>query len=113
MLDDRLLNFLYMLEEKLNTVLELQSLNTTFKTQKDVAEYLGVTSRTIHNYIKSGKLQEGLHYSKCDGKTVFHTDEIINFKKSQSESKKLSSLSKLKVDEHTAHPVVRSLLKGL
>lgn len=71
------------IEANVNLLLELhleQSNNLT--TYNDVAKFLGLTRKTIYNYIKEGKLMENKHfYKNTQGKPTFIPSEIIEFKK--------------------------------
>lgn len=47
------------------------------ESKKDVAEFLGVTPRTINNYIKEGKLKEGYHFNRKNDKLLVFTEVAI------------------------------------
>ncbi|WP_415398422.1 hypothetical protein [Sulfurimonas sp. CS5] len=51
-------------------------------TYNDVAKFLGLTRKTIYNYIKDDKLIENKHfYKNSKGTPTFIPSKIIEFKK--------------------------------
>jgi len=59
----------------------LKKLTPIIATKKDVADALGVTTRTINNYIERGYLKEGYHFHRKNGKIlVFIEDAILEFR---------------------------------
>jgi len=78
-------NNLELIPELLETVKDLKILVNILKpelsTKRGVAMFLGVTERTINNYISDGKLIDGYHFNrKSDKILVFIEDTIIEFK---------------------------------
>lgn len=78
-------NNLELIPELLETVKDLKILIDILKpeltTKRGVAMFLGITERTVNNYIADGKLREGYHfYRKNDKILVFIEDAIIEFK---------------------------------
>lgn len=78
-------NNLELIPELLKTVQDLKMLVNILKpelsTKRGVAMFLGVTERTINNYISDGKLIDGYHFNKKNDKIlVFIEDTIIEFK---------------------------------
>ncbi len=78
-------NNLELIPELLKTVQDLKVLVNILKpelsTKRGVAMFLGVTERTINNYISEGKLINGYHFNRKDDKIlVFIEDTIIEFK---------------------------------
>lgn len=50
-------------------------------TKKEVAKFLGVTERTINNYIEQGYLKEDKHFYRKNGKIlVFIEDAVFLFR---------------------------------
>ena len=50
-------------------------------SKKEVAKFLGVTPRTINNYMMQGYLQDGYHYVHKNAKMiVFDEDAIVQFR---------------------------------
>ena len=78
-------NNLELIPELLKTVKDLKILVNILKpelsTKRGVAMFLGVTERTINNYISEGKLIHGYHFNRKNDKIlVFIEDTIIEFK---------------------------------
>jgi hypothetical protein len=76
---------LELIPELLETVKDLKILVNILKpeltTKRGVAMFLGTTERTVNNYITSGKLLEGYHFNRKNGKIlVFIEDAVIEFK---------------------------------
>lgn len=46
-------------------------------TKKEVARILGVTTRTVNNYIASGELRHGKHFFRKNGKILVFVEEAI------------------------------------
>ena len=50
-------------------------------SKKEVAKFLGVTPRTINNYIEQGFLVDGVHFHRKNDKIlVFIEDAILEFR---------------------------------
>jgi len=78
-------NNLELIPELLKTVKDLKTLVNILKpeltTKRGVAMFLGVTERTINNYIADGKMIEGYHFNRKNDKIlVFIEDTVIEFK---------------------------------
>ena len=78
-------NNLDLIPELLKTVKDLKILVNILKpelsSKRGVAMSLGVTERTINNYISDGRLINGYHFNRKDDKIlVFIEDTIIEFK---------------------------------
>jgi len=59
----------------------LQKFTPPLVTKKEVAKFLGVTPRTLNNYISNGYLKEGYHFKRKNDKIlVFIEDAIIEFR---------------------------------
>lgn len=76
---------LELIPELLKSVKDLKILVNILKpdlnTKRGVAMFLGVTERTINNYISDGKLVEGYHFNRKNDKIlVFIEDTVIEFK---------------------------------
>jgi len=76
---------LELIPEVLQTLKHLEILVNILKpeltTKRGVALFLGTTERTVNNYIREGKLIEGYHFSRKNGRIlVFIEDAIIEFK---------------------------------
>ena len=76
---------LELIPEVLQTLKNLEILVNILKpeltTKRGVALFLGMTERTVNNYISNGKLIEGYHFNRKNGKIlVFIEDAVIEFK---------------------------------
>jgi len=76
---------LELIPELLKTVQDLKTLVNILKpeltTKRGVAMFLGITERTINNYISEGRLINGYHFNRKNDKIlVFIEDAIIEFK---------------------------------
>lgn len=59
----------------------LSKLAPVLDNKKDVAKFLGVTPRTINNYIEQGYLKEDYHFFRKNGKIlVFIESAVIEFR---------------------------------
>jgi len=71
--------------ELLPEILEIQKKNADrlakllppLTTKKEVAKFLGVTERTINNYIERGYLREGIHFKRKSAKVVVFIENAI------------------------------------
>ena len=104
------------IEANVNLLLELHLEQTNnLTTYNDVAKFLGVTRKTIYNYVKNQKLTKGLHYYTNDkGTPTFIPSEIIEFKKGVK-AVDIKPLEKLlaKPHERVNNPIVSSMLVGV
>jgi hypothetical protein len=76
---------LELIPEVLQAVQDLKILVDILKpeltTKRGVAMFLGVTERTINNYISDGRLIDGYHFNRKNDKIlVFIEDTVIEFK---------------------------------
>lgn len=76
---------LELIPELLESVKDLKTLVNILKpdlsTKRGVAMFLGVTERTINNYISDGRFVEGYHFNRKNDKIlVFIEDTVIEFK---------------------------------
>lgn len=105
------------LEENMNLLLQLhleQSNNLT--TYNDVAKFLGVTRKSVYNYVKAGKLAEGVHYYLNDkGHPTFIPNAIIEFKKGTKavDTTPLQKEIEAKESKRVNDPIVSQMLIGV
>lgn len=101
------------LEKNISVLLELHlQQSNNLRTSKDVAKFLGKSTRTIRNYIKENKLIENQHYYReSNGRLVFIPEAVVEFKNRPavtiSSDKELNNATKI------MHPVVEKLLQGV
>lgn len=71
------------IEANVNLLLELHiEQSNSLTTYKDVSKFLGLTKKSVYNYVKNGKFIEGVHYYKNDQDTpTFIPSGVIEFKK--------------------------------
>jgi len=104
------------IEANVNLLLQLHiEQSNSLTTYNDVAKFLGVTRKTIYNYIKDGKFIEEKHYYTNDkGTPTFIPSEIIEFKKGVK-AVDIKPLEKLlaKPHERVNNPIVSSMLVGV
>ena len=86
-------------QERLEVMLDA-ILQITWST-KDVARYLNKSTKTIENYIKSGKLEEGKHFVRENKRLLFYPKAIIDFKKDLLKPKEIKKVEK------QLHPVAK------
>ncbi|SFP99217.1 DNA-binding protein [Hydrogenimonas thermophila] len=86
------------LENKLDAILQITW------SRKDVARYLKKSTKTVDNYIKNGKLQEGKHFVKENGRLLFYPEAVIDFKKDLIKPKKINKVEK------QLHPISKKIL---
>ena len=104
------------IEENVNLLLQLHiEQSNSLTTYNDVAKFLGKTRKTVYNYIKDGKLIEGVHYDKNEkGKPTFIPSEIIKFKKAvKAVNTKPIEKSLEKQYERVNNPIVSNMLLGV
>jgi len=104
------------IEANVNLLLELhleQSNNLT--TYNDVAKFLGVTRKTIYNYVKDKKFIQGKHYYLNNKRTpTFIPSEIIEFKKgAKAVDTKAITKSLAKPIERVNNEIVSNMLIGV
>ena len=80
----------------------------SLKSRKEVSEFLGISTKTIENYLKDGRFQENIHYFHDQkGHIVFVPNEILNFKKNQQNQK-----FEIKKIEKQVHPSASKFIKS-
>jgi predicted transcriptional regulator len=66
----------------------LQLMIDSLSTKAQVAKFLGVSSKTVRNYIDDGRFREGFEYFIDDkGAEIFIPNGIIKFKQEQKQKK--------------------------
>ncbi len=116
---EELLEKIQKLEKNMELLLELQMHQTSsLTTYKEVAKFIGVTRKTIYNYVKEGKLVLDTHYYKDENKKiVFIPQGIIDFKSNPfSDSKttlKFEKIESKKEPVRINNPLVSSILRGV
>jgi hypothetical protein len=81
------------------------------KTKKGVANFFGVTDRTIDNWKDNGKFEENIEYFiDLEGKTIFLPLGILNHN-NKINNKNSKSIEKIKNEIY--HPSVANIIKGL
>lgn len=110
---EHMLDKLIKMEENIALLLDLYTEQTnSLTTYKDVAKLLGLTRRTIYNYIQDSTFVLGTHYYiNAKGKVVFIPQGIIEFKKSvlQRQNIKPSNI----VATRVMHPIASKVLQGV
>ena len=104
------------IEANVNLLLELHLEQTNnLTTYNDVAKFLGVTRKTIYNYVKDEKLTKDLHYHTNDkGTPTFIPSGIIEFKKGVKAIDTKSIIRPInKPIERVNNPIVSSMLIGV
>ena len=112
MLED-LLNEIKELKERVSFLanLCLQQTNS-LTTYKDVARFLGLTTRTIYNYIKDAKLVRDKHYYiNANGKTVFIPKAIMEFKQSALQIQ--GNEQSKSIGSRVMHQIASKVLQGV
>lgn len=80
----------------------------SLKSRKQVAEFLGISTKTIENYLKDGRFQVNIHYFYDQkGHIVFVPSQIINFKQNQQNQK-----FEIKKIEKQVHPSASKFIKS-
>ncbi len=103
------------LEKKLDMMIKLlQNVGCSFPTKKSVASYFGVTDRTIEYWIKNGKFEEGVEYTKdSNDKIRYITDGILNHQtKVSTKINQQTNTNESKKIEYL-NPSTQSLIKSL
>lgn len=104
------------IEANVNLLLELHLEQTNnLTTYNDVAKFLGVTRKTIYNYVKDEKLTKDLHYYTNDkGHPTFIPSAMIEFKKGvKAVDTKSITKSLSKPIERVNNPIVSNMLLGV
>ncbi len=104
------------IEANVNLLLQLHiEQSNSLTTYNDVAKFLGLTRKTIYNYIKEGTLVENKHFHKSSkGKPIFIPSEMIEFKKGvKAVDTKPLEKSLTKPYERVNNPIVSSMLVGV
>lgn len=113
-MNEEILEKLNQLQKSVDTLMQLQLENSNaLTTKKEVASFLGVTIRTISNYIKDGKLKEGIHFIRNGVKRItFIPDEIVKFK-NQPIEKEVEEFTKIKEIKPIQNKAVSRLIAGV
>jgi len=104
------------IEANMNLLLELHiEQANSLTTYNDVAKFLGVTRKTIYNYIKDEKLLKDKHYyTNSKGTPTFIPSGIIEFKKgAKAADTKPIEKTLEKPNERVNNPIVSSMLVGV
>jgi len=86
------------LEDMLSAILQINW------SIRDVANYLNKSTKTIENYVKEGKFQEGVHYVRKNKRLYFFPNSIIEFKKDLLKPKKIKKVEK------QLHPITKKFV---
>lgn len=110
---EELLNKITKMEAIMALLLDLYMQQTnSLTTYKDVAKLLGVTTKTVNNYIRASKLIRDKHYYiNAQGKTVFIPQAIMEFKQSVYQIQ--NTESKDTIGSRVMHPIASKVLQGV
>lgn len=104
------------IEANVNLLLELHiEQSNSLTTYNDIAKFLGLTKKSIYNYIKNGKFIEGVHYYKNDkGTPTFIPSGVIEFKKGVKavDTKPIEKALEKSI-ARVNNPIVSSMLIGV
>ena len=80
---EELIEKINIIEANVNLLLELHiEQSNSLTTYNDVSKFLGLTRKTIYNYIKEGKFVQDKHfYKNSKGTPTFIPSGVIEFKK--------------------------------
>jgi hypothetical protein len=116
MMFEELENTLTKILEKLNNQeIMLQMVLSSLTTSKQVAAFLGVSTRTIELWVKNGTLVQDVHYYRNDkNRLVFIPNAILEYKKNPKKAKP-NSIEKIVEKEkvHIIHPTAKKFVNGL
>ena len=104
------------IEANVNLLLELHlEQSNSLTTYNDIAKFLGVTRKTIYNYVKEGKFIANTHYYINDQATpTFIASGIIEMKKGVKAVDRKSVEKVLeKPVERINNPIVSNMLIGV
>lgn len=110
---EHLLDKLTKVEESISLLVDLHLQQTNnLTTYSSVSKFLGVSTRTIYNYIKESKLVRDKHYSiNSNGKTVFIPKAIVEFKHRVLEPQSIKT-THVAVNR-SIHPAAFKILQGV
>jgi len=116
MMFEELENTLTKILEKLNNQeIMLQMVLSSLTTSKQVAAFLGVSTRTIELWVKNGTLVKDVHYYRNDkNRLVFIPNAILEYKKTPKKAKS-NTIEKIAETEkvHIIHPTAKKFVNGL
>jgi len=95
---------LKILENQENLQVKIDAILQIEWSTKDVARYLNKSTKSIENYIKQGKLKEGVHFIRRNRRLYFYPEAIIDFKKDLLNPKEIKKIEK------QLHPISRKIL---
>jgi len=113
---DELENTLTKILDKLNNQeIMLQMVLSSLTTSKQVASFLGVSTRTIELWVKNGTLIKDTHYYRNEkNRLVFIPNAILEYKKNPKKSStKTKEKKSPKEAVHVLHPKAKKILNGL
>jgi hypothetical protein len=86
---------------------------TVLKTKKGVANFFGVSEKTIDNWKENGKFEEGIEFFKNDkGRVEFIPQGILQFRK-KNLNKFNGNNGSQKETKKIYHPSVLKIVKGI
>lgn len=113
---EELENTLTKILEKLNNQeVMLQMVLSSLTTSKQVAAFLGVSTRTIELWVKNGTLVKDVHYYRNDkNRLVFIPNAILEYKKTPKKAKNnTKEQHTAKEKNHVVHPTAKKFINGL
>jgi len=113
---EELENTLTKILDKLNNQeVMLQMVLSSLTTSKQVASFLGVSTRTIELWVKNGTLIKDTHYYRNEkNRLVFIPNAILEYKKNPKKaSTKIKKNKPIKEPVHIVHPTAKKFLNGL
>lgn len=110
---EHMLDKLTKMEENIALLVDLYTEQTnSLTTYKQVAKILGLSSRTLQNYIKDSTFVIGTHYYiNAKRKVVFIPQGIIEFKKSVLQRQNIKPSNS--VATRVMHPIASKVLQGV
>lgn len=110
---EHMLDMLTKMQKNIDLLLALYTEQTnSLTTYKQVAKILGLSSRTLQNYIKDSTFVIGTHYYiNGKGKVVFIPQGIIEFKKSVLQRQNIKPSNS--VATRVMHPIASKVLQGV
>jgi len=113
---EELENTLTKILDKLNNQeVMLQMVLSSLTTSKQVAAFLGVSTRTIELWVKNGTLIRDTHYYRNEkNRLVFIPNAILEYKKNPKKAtSKTKEKKSLKEAVHIVHPTAKKFISGL
>lgn len=110
---EELINRLTKIEDSILLLVDLHLQQTNnLTTYSSVSKFLGVSTRTIYNYIKESKLVQDKHYTiNSNGKTIFIPKAIVEFKHRALEPQSIKT-THVAVNR-SIHPAASKILQGV